>query len=135
LKGIEAMTGKSLANLKTSALSREKTRKNDQYICPGVDIFESDDGLTLVADMPGLDDKSLDVSIEQGVLTIKGDAPTGVGEYQSQEFAMAGYWRQFLLSENFDAAKAQASIRNGVMTLRIPKAEKAKPKRIEVSVH
>lgn len=130
------MTDKSMANLeKSSVLSSESTRKGDQYINPPVDIFENDEGLTLVADMPGLDEKSLDISIDQGVLTIKGDAPTGSGEFQCQEFAMAGYWRQFQLSESFDAEKAEASIKNGVMTLKIPKAEAAKPKRIEVTVH
>ncbi len=48
---------------------------------------------------------------------------------------MAGYWRQFVLSDSFDAEQADGSIKNGVMTLKIPKAEAAKPKRIEVSVH
>jgi len=130
------MTEKNIANLEpASALSRETTRKNDQYISPSVDIFETDEGLTLVADMPGLDDDSLDVTIDQGVLTIQGNAPAGSGDYHHREFAMAGYWRQFLLSDNFDAEQAEANIKQGVMTLKIPKAEKAKPKRIEVSVH
>ena len=130
------MTEKNIANLETaSALSRETTRKNDQYISPSVDIFETDEGLTLIADMPGLDDDSLDVTIDQGVLTLQGNAPAGSGDYHTREFAMAGYWRQFLLSDIFDAEKAEATIRQGVMTLKIPKAEKAKPKRIEVSVH
>ncbi len=130
------MTEKNIANLEpASALSRETTRKNDQYISPSVDIFETDEGLTLVADMPGLDDDSLDVTIDQGVLTLQGNAPAGSGDYHTREFAMAGYWRQFLLSDIFDAEKAEATIRQGVMTLKIPKAEKAKPKRIEVSVH
>lgn len=130
------MTDKNLANMeKKTVLSREETRKNDQYINPSVDIFESADGLTLVADMPGLDEKSLDISIEDGVLTIKGDAPTGAGDFYHQEFAMAGYWRQFLLSDSFDVEKARASIKHGVVTLEVPKAEAAKPKRIEVTVH
>jgi len=130
------MTEKNIANLEpSSALSRETTRKNDQYISPSVDIFETDEGLTLVADMPGLDDDSLDVTIDQGVLTLQGNAPAGSGDYHTREFAMAGYWRQFLLSDIFDAEKAEATIRQGVMTLKIPKAERAKPKRIEVSVH
>ena len=129
------MTEKNLTNIEKSSLERETTRHSDQYISPAVDIFESADGLTLVADMPGLDDKNLEVSIEQGVLTIKGEAPTGAGEFSHREFAMAGYWRQFVLSDSFDAEKAEASIRHGVMSLKIPKAEAAKPKRIEVSVH
>lgn len=130
------MTEKNLASQNNpSTLSRETTRKNDQYISPVVDIFEQEDGLTLVADMPGLDDKSLEISFDKGVLTISGDAPAGAGDFHFQEFAMAGYWRQFLLSDMFDVEKAKASIKHGVMTLNIPKAEAAKPKRIKVSVH
>ncbi|MEJ2492004.1 MAG: Hsp20/alpha crystallin family protein [Desulfuromonadales bacterium] len=94
------MSENKLANVESSSsLSREATRKNDQYISPAVDIFETDDGLTLMADMPGLDEKSLDISIDQDVLTIKGDAPAGAGNFQYREFAMAGYWRQFILSD------------------------------------
>lgn len=130
------MTDKNLANLESSsALSREGTRRSDQYISPSVDIFENEEGLTLIADMPGLDEHSLEVTIDQGVLTLQGKAPAGAGDYHYREFAMAGYWRQFMLSDTFDAEKADASISQGVMTLKIPKAEAAKPKRIEVSVH
>jgi len=130
------MTEKNLTNLESpSALSRESTRNNDQYISPAVDIYETEEGLTLVADMPGLDEQSLDITIEQGVLTLRGNAAAGTGDFHHREFAMAGYWRQFLLSESFDAEKAEAAIRHGVMTLKIPKAEAARPKRIEVSVH
>ena len=130
------MIEKNLANVDTSsALAREATRNNDQYLSPAVDIFESEQGLTIVADMPGLDDKSLEISVEKGVLTIKGDAPAGAGDVQYREFAMAGYWRQFILSDTFDAEKAEGAIKHGVMTLHIPKAEAAKPKRIPVSVH
>lgn len=129
------MNEKNLSSVESQAMTRQAARRYDQYISPLVDIFETDEGLTLVADMPGLDDKSLDISIEQNVLTIKGDAPAGKGEGHLSEFAMAGYWRQFVLSDNFDAEKADAFIKHGVMTLKIPKAEAAKPKRIEVSVH
>ena len=77
------MTEKNIATLEpTSALSRETTRKNDQYISPLVDIFETEEGLTMVADMPGLDDDSLDVTIDQGVLTLQGSAPAGAGDSQ-----------------------------------------------------
>lgn len=130
------MTEKNLTNTETSsALSRETTRNRDSYISPVVDIYETDEVLTLVADVPGLNEKSLSISVDQGILTIQGDASAGMGPSLHREFAMAGYWRQFLLSDAFDAENAEASISQGVMTLRIPKAEAAKPKRIEVSVH
>jgi HSP20 family molecular chaperone IbpA len=129
------MKEKNLSHLESSPLSRENKQKNDQYISASADIFETEEGLTMIADMPGLDDKSLDISIDQGVLTIKGDAPAGAGDCHHREFAMAGYWRQFLLTDTFDAGKAEASIKQGVMTLKIPKTEAAKPKRIAVTVH
>jgi HSP20 family molecular chaperone IbpA len=129
------MKEKNLSHLESSSLSRENKQKNDQYISASADIFETEEGLTMIADMPGLDDKSLDISIDQGVLTIKADAPAGAGDCHHREFAMVGYWRQFLLTDTFDAGKAEASINQGVMTLKIPKAEAAKPKRIAVTVH
>ncbi len=129
------MTEKNLTNVASSALAREAARRNYQYLSPAVDIFETEEGLMLVADMPGVDDKSLEISIEQEVLTIRGEVPAGSGDFRHKEFALAGYWRQFVLSDIFDAEKTDGSIRNGVVTLKIPKAETSRPKRIEVSVH
>jgi HSP20 family molecular chaperone IbpA len=130
------MSEKNLVKNETSsALSRESTRTSERYISPAVDIYENEEGLTLVADVPGLNDKSLHISIEQGILTIEGGAPAGVGEFQYREFAMAGYWRQFQLPETLDVAKAHADVKHGVLTLHLPKAEAAKPKRIEITVH
>ena len=130
------MNEKNLTNTTaSSALSRETTRAKERYISPAVDIYETEEGLTLVADVPGLSEKSLNISIEQGILTIEGDAAAGVGDYQYREFVMAGYWRQFQLSETLDAEKARAEVRHGVLTLHLPKAEAAKPKRIAITVH
>ena len=130
------MNEKSLANRETSSINaQEATRTGEHYVSPAVDIFETDDGLTLVADVPGLSDKTLDISIEQGLLTIQGDATAGSGEFKYREFAMSGYWRQFQLAETFDAAKAHADVRHGVLTLHLPKAEAAKPRRIKVTMH
>ncbi len=130
------MNDKNLAKSEASSIgAREATRAGERYISPAVDIFESDEGLTLIADVPGLSDKTLNISIEDGILTIQGDATTGVGDFKHREFAMAGYWRQFQLAETLDAAKAHAEVKHGVLTLHLPKAEKAKPKRIQISVH
>jgi len=130
------MTEKNLTNTETSsALSRETTRNRDSYISPVVDIYETDEGLTLVADVPGLNEKSLSISVDQGILTIQGDASAGMGPSLHREFAMAGYWRQFQLPETLDAERARADIKHGVLTLHLPKAEAAKPKRIAITVH
>ena len=130
------MTEKNLTNTETSsALSRETTRNRDSYISPVVDIYETDEGLTLVADVPGLNEKSLSISVDQGILTIQGDASAGMGPSLHREFAMAGYWRQFQLPETLDAERARADVKHGVLTLHLPKAEAAKPKRIAITVH
>lgn len=130
------MSEKNLvSNESPATLSRETTRTGERYVSPAVDIYETDEGLTLVADVPGLNDKSLQISIDQGILTIEGEASAGSGDFRYREFVMAGYWRQFQLPETLDAEKARAEVKRGVLTLHLPKAEAAKPKRIEITVH
>jgi len=126
------MTEKNLTVNKDNAVSREATRSGARYLAPPVDIFETDDGLTLVADVPGLDEQKLEIHVDQGVLTIEGQAPFGSGELLWREYAMDGYWRQFQLPDSFDVAKAKADVRNGVLTLHLPKAEAAKPRKIVI---
>jgi len=126
------MTEKNLTVNKDNTVSREATRSGARYLAPPVDIFETDDGLTLVADVPGLDEKKLEIHVDQGVLTIEGQAPFGSGELLWREYAMDGYWRQFQLPDSFDVTKAKAEIRNGVLALHLPKAEAAKPRKIVI---
>jgi len=126
------MTEKNITVSKDQSVSREATRSGAWYLAPPVDIFETEDGLTLVADVPGLDERSLEISVDQGILTIEGKAPFGAGELLWREYTMDGYWRQFQLPDTFDVAKAKAEVRNGVMTLQLPKAEAAKPRKIAI---
>ena len=126
------MTDKNMTVSKDQAVNREATRSQARYINPPVDIFETAEGLTLVADVPGLDEKSLEINVDQGVLTIEGKAVFGNGDLLWREYAMDGYWRQFQLSDSFDAQKAKAEIKNGVLTLYLPKAEAAKPRKITI---
>ncbi|HKL22638.1 MAG TPA: hypothetical protein VJ904_12595, partial [Tichowtungia sp.] len=60
---------------KQMAGSRETTRTDERYVAPPVDIFETDDGLTLLADVPGLDEDTLQINVDKGVLTLEGKAP------------------------------------------------------------
>jgi len=130
------MTAKNLTPSDQPLTTRSgRAYTNERYVSPPVDIFETAEGLTLIADVPGLDDKTLQVHVDQGVLTIEGRAASGAGELLYREFAMAGYWRQFQLPESFDAAQATARVVNGVLTLHLPKAESAKPRRIAVTTH
>ena len=114
---------------------REETRSNEKYIRPAVNIIETEEGLVLTADIPGASKDALDVNVEKGVLTIS--APTqhtvpGTSAYR--EFELASYYRQFTIPESLDHEKATAEYVNGILTLKVPKAEVAKPKRIAVQV-
>jgi len=133
---------------KTAALTTEKrgapdskgeknlaTRDDTRYIAPPVDIFETEDALTVVADLPGVDRNGVDIRVEDGILTIKGKADytpkTGI---LREEFNLQGYYRQFQLSDEVDQEKIFAESKNGVLTITLPKAEKSKPRQIKVKV-
>jgi len=104
---------------------------------PAVDIHETDDGAVLLADLPGCDEASVDVRLEEGVLTITGrvepdDFPGHQlthGEYRPGDFE-----RSFSVSDIVDAARIKARVKDGVLRLDLPKAEAAKPKKIQVKV-
>jgi len=120
-------------NQETAPAQREETRSAGRVLFPAVDIFESEDSLTLVADMPGVDKEGLDINLEKGVLTINGKVELEErGNQILREFSPANYYRQFKLTEHIDADKSQAELKNGVLTLTIPKAESAKPRKIEI---
>jgi HSP20 family molecular chaperone IbpA len=115
--------------------TREETRSNEKYIRPAVNIIETQEGLVLTADIPGAAKETLDVNVEKGILTISASAQhtmPGISVYR--EFEMANYYRQFSIPESLDHEKAHADYANGILILRIPMAEVAKPKRIAVQV-
>jgi HSP20 family protein len=115
--------------------AREETRSNEKYIRPAVNIIETEDGLVLAADIPGASKESLDASVEKGILTISAPSQhTLPGTSVYREFELASYYRQFTIPDSLDHEKAKAEYVNGILTLRIPKAEVAKPKRISVQV-
>lgn len=109
------------------------TRESELYMSPAVDIYESDDGLTVVADVPGVTKEGLDINVDDKILTIRGSISRPRREGMiSEEFALMNYFRQFRLSDEVDQTKIKASLDQGVLTLELPKAERAKPRRIEV---
>lgn len=115
--------------------AREDTRSNEKFIRPAVNIIETEEGLTLTADIPGAAKESLDVNVEKGILTISAPVRHAIpGQSAYTEFELANYYRQFTIPESLDHGKAKADFANGILTLRVPKAEIAKPKRIEVKV-
>ncbi|NJD92420.1 MAG: Hsp20/alpha crystallin family protein [Geobacter sp.] len=115
--------------------AREETRSNERYLRPAVNIIEDEEGLVLTADIPGASKESLDISVEKGILTISAPAQhTSPGTSAYREFELANYYRQFTIPESLDHEKARADYLNGILILRVPKAEVAKPKRIAVQV-
>jgi HSP20 family protein len=112
----------------------EQTRPGAVY-SPAVDIFESDNAITVLADMPGVKPEDLQIDLRDSLLTLTGrvasnDSPLRsavISEYQSGMF-----YRQFTLSETIDQAKIDAKLKDGVLRLELPKVEKAKPRQITV---
>jgi HSP20 family molecular chaperone IbpA len=104
-------------------------------LTPLVDIFEDADAITVLADMPGVRPGSLSIDLHEGVLTITGhvDAREPEGEVPVfQEYQPATFQRSFALSEAIDQDAIQASLKLGVLRLRLPKAERAKPRQITI---
>ena len=102
---------------------------------PNADIFETEDALTLVLEMPGVGRDNIDISVENGVLTVEGKI--NLGKYEGLqpvygEYNVGPYRRSFRISSRIDQDKINAEMRDGVITLVLPKAEEAKPRRIEV---
>ncbi len=115
------------------ALAKEPTRSFKNHVTPAVDILETEGGLTLIADMPGVSREQLEIGVEKGILTLKGDVAGAEHEDLYREFTLVTYYRQFQLPDEVDPQKATAEVKNGVLTLYLPKAEAAKPRRIEIT--
>ncbi len=102
---------------------------------PAVDIVEQDDAFIVRADVPGATAKDLSIEYEKGVLSLRAAVarrePAGVKPL-AREFGVGDFTREFRIGEGIDMAAVTAECANGVLTLRLPKAEAAKPRKIEV---
>ena len=113
----------------------ESTRHHERYVAPPVDIYETRDGLVVLADLPGVAQEALEVRVENNMLTMRGHARHGVpGEVTYQEYELVNFFRQFELSDKVDQGRITADLKCGVLALNLPKAEEAKPRQIEVRV-
>lgn len=111
------------------------TREETRYIIPPVDIYETNEALVVMADLPGVEKDQVDIKVENGLLTIQGRpnvSSEGTAIYS--EFALYNHFRQFQLSEAVDQENISATLRNGVLMVKLPKAERVKPRQIEVKV-
>ena len=102
---------------------------------PAVDIFEDKTGITVKADMPGVSKDRLEVHIDSDTLYIEGEAAISMPEQMQALYAdvrSTRYERSFSLSRELDGERVDANLKDGVLTLRIPKREEHKPRKIEV---
>ncbi len=128
---------KTLQKRKTEQVEKvERTHDRNVFI-PVVDIYETNDEIILMAEMPGVDEKSIDVTLDNDILTIRGRAadenPEGY-ELVYSEYEVGDFERSFSINESIDADKIEAQYTNGVLTVKLPKAEPAKAKKIEVKI-
>lgn len=103
---------------------------------PDVDIFENNDTIVLLADMPGVLADDLDIDLRDSTLTILGKVLPDESEIEEEvvrEYHAGNYLRKFSLSEEIDQEKIEANLENGVLRLTLPKAGKAVPRRITVN--
>jgi HSP20 family protein len=120
---------------------REVEKKQESTVparvyVPVTDIFETNAALMLALEMPGVDRENIDVKLESGVLTIEGtiDFTKYEGMYPVYtEYNVGNYARTFELSSDIDQERISAELKDGVVMLTLPKAEKAKPRKIKVS--
>ena len=119
---------------RVAAGRKESTRGSVEFI-PQVDIYEDKSGITVLADMPGVDKDGVSIDLKEDQLTINGKVflQEEKETFLHKEYEMGNYFRQFTLSDMIDREKITARMVDGVLTLILPKAEKAVPKRIEVT--
>jgi HSP20 family molecular chaperone IbpA len=111
----------------------ETTHPRDYYLTPPVDIYETPESLVVIADMPGIDPAHLDVHVENNILTLRGQTQEQMpGDLRYREYTLVSFFRQFEVGERIDQDGIRAELKQGVLTLTLPKAEVAKPRQIAV---
>ena len=122
---------------KREALASEKaerTRQRKAYL-PDVDIIERKDDIVMLADMPGVDETTVSVTLEKNILSINGKVdvnPPKEHKLAVHEYGVGDYERTFTLSSEIDRDRIQASVKNGLLRLVLPKAAAARPRTIQV---
>jgi len=120
---------------RTAEETAVRTRDDERFISPPVDIYETGESLVVVADLPCVSKDNLEIRVDDSILTIQGNPKySAPPDPIHGEFALANFFRQFSLSEEVDQDRISAQLKNGVLTIHLPKAEKAKPRQIRVKV-
>jgi HSP20 family protein len=131
----DAETRAIQAKEKKEVTSQAEQTRPGVVFTPAVDIFETDKEITLLADMPGVKAADLNIDLHKNILTLESEVkpPEGAGESDIiREYRTGTYYRQFTLSQVIDQSKIEARLNDGVLRLRLPKVEPAKPRKIAV---
>lgn len=111
------------------------TREERRYLAPPVDIYETDGGLCVMVDLPGVEPQGIEIQVDNGHLTIVGHVTPQAGlEPVYREFELNDYFRQFRLNEAVDQEKINAELKQGVLQVLLPRRDAVQPRQIEVKV-
>jgi HSP20 family molecular chaperone IbpA len=124
-----------MAKNQLQTADNRETAREQPAVVPPVDVFENESGITLLADLPGVSREGLGVHIDGDTLTIEGTAAIdqpGEMALVYGEAQFPAYRRSFTLSRELDTSRVEATLKDGVLRLSIPKLEEARPRRIEV---
>ena len=132
------MTEQEISLRNKQEVSREEPTRPGRTYQPDVDIYETPERLWLWVDMPGVDEKSINVDLANGVLTIEG--AVALDDYNEltpvyTEYNVGNYQRRFSISSDIDLDDIKARTATGVLELELPKAERARPRKISVTAH
>lgn len=119
----------------TRTVAPREAAPSQAALMPPVDVIEDSTGITLFADLPGVPKEKLNLQVEDDTLTIEGEVSFAVPDGMAPSYIevnLSRYRRVFTLSKELDPSKVNAELANGVLKLRIPKAEHAQPRRIEI---
>ncbi|MFZ5484533.1 MAG: Hsp20/alpha crystallin family protein [Pseudomonadota bacterium] len=117
--------------------AEKESRREEATLMPPVDVVEDSQGITLYADLPGVPKDRLGIQIEDDTLVLEGEVQLDLPEGMQATHAEVGlprYRRVFTLSKELDSDKVTANFEQGVLTLRIPKAEHAQPRKVAIQV-
>ncbi|MCX7677713.1 MAG: Hsp20/alpha crystallin family protein [Spirochaetes bacterium] len=110
--------------------------KNEVVLLPPVDIYETDDAFILKCEMPGVEKDNIEILLDNDELTIKGivkENGEDLGTLTYSEYRLYNYERKFRVGDNINGSAINASLDNGILTITLPKSEKVKPRKIEIT--
>jgi HSP20 family protein len=118
----------------TSPVRTEATRPGKVFL-PAVDIYETEDSIVVLADMPGVSSDKVTIDVKESQLTISGEITPPLGDQEHllvQEYDTGNFLREFTLGQLVDQNRIEAALKDGVLRLTLPKVEKVKPRKIEI---